>query len=331
MSTGPASRASVLTSALPETRVWRKSTAFLHHARSSKRAGDFINRIALDQCRDPERYRTRAPILPVATICWPISKIGANFRECMITYMAEFLEKVDNRPGTWNSTVVGVFRCEGENKEQVGQYKRNYPSLFRTFCHFRKGDKDYALYAPDYTASRIMELPSCKDIGGEESHGAGFCPVDYYVPRYIERESIGLDDKVRRYRINEPAASDLVAQTTKFTPLDEKTGQRIAVEKPSYPVSPLLYYPFGFVAGCIWGDDSSWKIQYLDLTNAENGVLQRDERFGYIALPDSMQLSQAVDVVDYQWDAKEESAHHITIAIEKRFDLRTGKPVDELL
>ena len=30
-------------------------------ARSSKRAGGFIPRIALDQCRDPERYRTRAP------------------------------------------------------------------------------------------------------------------------------------------------------------------------------------------------------------------------------------------------------------------------------
>jgi len=32
-------------------------------ARSSKRAGGFIPRIALDECRDPERYRTRAPAL----------------------------------------------------------------------------------------------------------------------------------------------------------------------------------------------------------------------------------------------------------------------------
>jgi hypothetical protein len=30
-------------------------------ARSSKRAGGLIPRIALDQCRDPERYRTRVP------------------------------------------------------------------------------------------------------------------------------------------------------------------------------------------------------------------------------------------------------------------------------
>jgi len=64
MSTGRASRACLLNSALLETGVWCKSTAFRHfRARSSKRAGGFIPRIALDQCRVPERYRTRAPFL----------------------------------------------------------------------------------------------------------------------------------------------------------------------------------------------------------------------------------------------------------------------------
>jgi hypothetical protein len=33
-------------------------------ARSSKRAGGLIPRIALDQCRVPERYRTRVPLCP---------------------------------------------------------------------------------------------------------------------------------------------------------------------------------------------------------------------------------------------------------------------------
>ena len=41
---------------------WCKPTAFRHScARSSKRAGGLIPRIALDQCRVPERYRTRVP------------------------------------------------------------------------------------------------------------------------------------------------------------------------------------------------------------------------------------------------------------------------------
>ena len=44
---------------------WCKSTAFRQPcARSSKRGGGFIPRIALDQCRDPEHYRTRAPFCP---------------------------------------------------------------------------------------------------------------------------------------------------------------------------------------------------------------------------------------------------------------------------
>ena len=59
---GRASRTCLLNSGLPEKGVWCESTAFRHScARSSKRAGGLIPRIALDQCRVPERYRTRVP------------------------------------------------------------------------------------------------------------------------------------------------------------------------------------------------------------------------------------------------------------------------------
>ena len=62
MSTGRAGRTCLLNSGLPEKGVWCESTAFRHScARSSKRAGGLIPRIALDQCRVPERYRTRVP------------------------------------------------------------------------------------------------------------------------------------------------------------------------------------------------------------------------------------------------------------------------------
>jgi len=39
---------------------------FSESARRSKRTGELIPRIALDECRVPERYRTRAPIVPIA-------------------------------------------------------------------------------------------------------------------------------------------------------------------------------------------------------------------------------------------------------------------------
>ncbi len=64
MSTRRAGRTCSLTSRLPERGVWCESTPFRHScARSSKRAGGLIPRIALDQCRVPERYRTRVPVL----------------------------------------------------------------------------------------------------------------------------------------------------------------------------------------------------------------------------------------------------------------------------
>lgn len=247
----------------------------------------------------------------------------------MVSYKAEVLGKVENAPGTWNSIRVGVFRCEGTRCEQIGEYVRNYPNLFHTFCHFRVADKDFALYSRDYTATRIMELPSCRDIGGEDRHTAGFCPVDYFIPRYVERESENLDGGLSRYRVNEPKEEDLVPTTTTFTPLDEKTGKRIMVEKRSYPVSPVLFNPFGFIAGCIWGDDSSWKIQYLDLSDAHCGRIKRDDRFGYISLPDSLTLKQAISLIDYEPDTGHEWANHILIAVQKRFDLKTGKSIDD--
>jgi hypothetical protein len=114
----------------------------------------------------------------------------------------------------------------------------------------------------------------------------------------------------RKYVANEPSGEDLIESDF------------------CKPVSPVLYYPFGFVAGCIWGDDSSWKIQYLDLNDAEKGVVRRDERFGYIKLPDGITLEQAIDMADYNDDPSEEWSHHIIIGVQMKFDLRDGKVVD---
>jgi hypothetical protein len=232
----------------------------------------------------------------------------------MHTYTAKTISEIDNGPKRWKYINVGIFRIEDGKEEQIGEYIRNYPTLFDSFCHFVKNDKNYALYSTNYTATRVMELPSCKDIGGEEPNSWGFCPVDYFVPRYIELESIFPDGKVMRHRVNEPSA--------------EVLHPTISGKIHTQPVSPLLYYSFGFVEGCVWGDDSSMKIQYLDLSNVENGIIKREERFGYIAKPDGLKLKQAVDMIDYLYDPDEENAYYVTIAIQKRFDLRTGKPVD---
>ena len=233
----------------------------------------------------------------------------------MVSYIAKVIDKIENQPGVWNSIRVGVFRVEDDSETQIGEYVRNYPTLFRTFYHFVKDNKDFALYSPDYTATRVMELPSCLDIGGEEPDFYGFCPTDYYVPSFVEIETVNHTGEIYRNRRNEPSPESLVPC--------EQNGYR------SYPVSPLSYYPFGFVSGCIWGDDSTWKIQYLDLREVEKGIIKREEKFGFISMPDNLTLKQTIDISDYMYDPNEDDAYHINIAIRKSFDLRTGKMVNE--
>ena len=226
-------------------------------------------------------------------------------------YFAKVIDKVEFRPGNWNSIRVGVFRSEGESEEQIGEYTRNYPNLFRTFYPFRKNEVDYALYSPDYTVTRVLELPSCKDIGGEEPNSFGFCPVDFYVPSFIEREWIKGNRIGDKFVVKEPGAENLVASAY------------------SKPVSPVLYYPFGFVAGCIWGDDTSWKVQYLDLELVEKGTITRDERFGYIKLPNKLTLKDSIDLVNYNSAPSKENGHSVIISLQQRFDIRTGKMLEE--
>ena len=80
---------------------------------------------------------------------------------------------------------------------------------------------------------------------------------------------------------------------------------------------------FGFVAGCIWGDDSSWKIQYLDLSRITSGELTRDERFGYLPLPHDRRLADCVDLSGY-WPPE---YPRVRLSVARDFDLTTGQDV----
>jgi hypothetical protein len=178
---------------------------------------------------------------------------------------------VENGPGYWNSLDVDVL-LDGE---RIGGYRRNYHSLFDTFVPFIQDDGQggvhiLALYSPHYTATRLMKLPECVDIGGEDPSSGGFCPTGFLVPYDSER---GL------------------------------TGR------------------FGFVSGCVWGDDSSWKVEYLDLSEAAKGVLRRDDRFGYLELPRGMSLRDAVHLEHYRDDAY----GRIEFTVARAYYLKQGK------
>jgi len=64
----------------------------IFRARSSKRAGGLIPRIALDECRVPERYRTRAPL----------AHCGLRIADC------EFSEGSDSRTPVFKSAICNL-------------------------------------------------------------------------------------------------------------------------------------------------------------------------------------------------------------------------------
>jgi hypothetical protein len=185
----------------------------------------------------------------------------------------------DNGPGVWKTARVDIFEGDDPAARKIGSYERNHAGWCAdTFAPFMQEDRWFALYAPEYTATRIMELPSCRDLGGEDPpSGQGFCPIDYYVP-YDDPDVVAAGDAGR----------------------------------------------FGFVAGCIWGDDSSWKIQYLDLSKAASGIVVRKEMFGYVAMPSkALRLRDCVSLDGYS-----RQYPHARITVDLQYDLSTGALVD---
>lgn len=240
----------------------------------------------------------------------------------MHMYIAKEIEKIGYRPSslpnsenqfTWNGLRIGVFRVEDGHEEQVGEYERDYTHFFETFCHFVSDGKDYALYSPNAYETHLMELPSCRDLGEEQFEGIEFCPEAYYVPTFVEvHETNSYSGKIERRRVNQPKPEDFIIPNPLY--------------RDRVKVGPLQYCPFGFVAGCEWGDDATSKIQYLDLSQVSKGIIKRDARFGYIVLPLNQKLEEAIDMI-YQHDFDKDD-YRIYINIRKRFDIETGQMSD---
>ena len=198
-----------------------------------------------------------------------------------IPYTIRVRESVPPKAGVkgFGRLVVDVVRTS--DGKVTSTYEGNYSTPFKTFAPFKKAGREFALYSPHYTCTRVMELPSGRDLGGEEPNSFGFCPTEYAVPT---------DD----------------------------AGE--------------LRVPYAFVSGCIWGDDSTWKIQLLDLNGVEDGKLARDERFGYITLPDKVSLADAVQVlagknmIDEDWSGAPPK-WIARIAVQKWFDLESGAEI----
>ena len=188
----------------------------------------------------------------------------------------------------WHRVAVEVH--DRVEDRVVARYERNYDML-DTFEPFRQGDRLLALVSPSYTATSILDLATGEILGGEEPDPDGFCPVGFYVPDW--------HDVWPDYLL---------------------PGSHLWAPHHEWP-----HGDFGFVWGCVWGDDSIWKVQYLDLSRAGEGVVVREERFGYQELVTRRGVPGSEFIRVSNWSG----GPRVTFHVPRRFDLATGRKLDE--
>lgn len=218
--------------------------------------------------------------------------------------------KIPTKPGCWDYLKVDIL-CDGV---KVGEYSRNYSSLFNTFCPFVWKGKEYALYSRHYTATRLMSLPDCKDLGGEEPGSGGFCPTGYAVPIVPMQspEAIAAKPKHNPRRHPEQWPDD---KAPEFKEACARFDAEYNEWWKQYPFEEQTC-PFALMCGCHWGDDCSWKLQLIDLRRVEEGIITRKEAFGYIEFWGAgKDLAELVDV------SEDEGRFRVKAATISHFDL----------
>jgi hypothetical protein len=235
---------------------------------------------------------------------------------------------VENREG-WTQTTVSVKHCldmahrELESSwQEISVYQRNY-SMLKTFEPFRQLKDgvwlDYALISTKYTRLEVMDLQTGeiiavepypkaskelaekfpeKYVEGQDMPGQGFCPAEFFVPSWWDEYDEADKDQSRTW----PGIPDEINQNVAGEYLDEWK---------------LYEGNWGVYSGCVWGDDTSWKVRYVDLSRISEGIVTTDDRFGYVSLPGDTDLKKAVKVMP------ENGTIEVKVPVE--FSLETGK------
>jgi len=202
-------------------------------------------------------------------------------------------EAAPSRPGCWETTEVQILDALHDEGtiENAPAYKRDYPRR-PPFEPFRQGDRDYALISRHYQATDVIDLATGKVIASEDrkADGWGHCPVGFYVPDWWDVH-------------------------------DGSSLPGTAHWKDSYEWPDGTA---GFVWGCHWGDDNGWKVQFLDLSRITEGVLVREERFGYLYLDTRGDPQDFISV----WPGEGSHGPRVTFSVPRRYEV-AGKLLDD--
>lgn len=224
----------------------------------------------------------------------------------------------------WGNIIVTVFRKSPTAEfewEKITEYARNYSMLdtFHVFQQKRDGVwHDYALISTRYTRVEVMDLETGEIIAvepypvvdaewaerypenkvGDERPGWGFCPSSFYVPDWWDE-------------YDESFTANVVSKNAKNPEFEESYAKELLNEFAFFEGNWAVY------SGCLWGDDTSEKVRYIDLSRISEGILTTDERFGYIQLPDGEKLSSCVKL--------QAGSNRVMISTPVYFDLETGK------
>lgn len=241
-------------------------------------------------------------------------------QECSLSDVYRATAWDQKKDSGWPRGEVVVEALANGEWQEVYRYTRNY-SMRKTFHPFRQLQDgrwhDYALISPRYTSFEVLDLESGEVVAsrpdpvnkeGKVVPGAGFCPMEFRVFDWYETIY-----KEYREDCDTPQAiwdSDVefmmkfaAVRTSKVRAFMENfTGQ------------------WGLVAGCVWGDDTSKKVRFIDLSRISEGVVVEDERFGYLELPYSGTLEDSVTIM-------EDIPGRITVDNPVTFDISEGKKV----
>jgi hypothetical protein len=187
----------------------------------------------------------------------------------------------------WGTIRCAVHRCtdsEGLTSDnQVVSFEYNYSSGIKDiFQPFMSSDgKWYCLYTEKYTQLSLARLDGGFEHLDSTTGGSdGFCPVECAIPWELKYENKYIEDPAHK-----------TCYDYSFDPIELMSEYEDGTEESGH----LRHTDFGFYCGCVWGDDTSWKLKFLDLRQVPEGKLLVDEAaLGYHPLPRGLSIKKAV-------------------------------------